>query len=66
MLKWSNWPSVNAQLEHNSPEPFSGFRTLNNVILVPSVAAGAAVYILVGVGVCVWGVWVKSCEWGCV
>ena len=49
MLKCSNWLSVNAELEYNSPEPFSGFGTLN-LILIQSVAAGVAVYIFVGGG----------------
>ena len=66
VLKCSNWPSVNAELEYNSPEPFSGFRTLN-VILISSVAAPAAVYILVGGGGRGGsGGGVKSYGWGCV
>ena len=59
MLKCSNWLSVNAELEYNSPEPFSGFRTLN-LILIQSVAAGVAVYIFVGGG----GGVVSECEVG--
>ena len=64
VLKCSNWPSVNAELEYNSPEPFSGFRTLN-LILIQSVAAGVAVYIFVGGGDGGGG-GVKSYGWGCV